>query len=164
MLAAIQTFQVPDGKKHPKRSSPTLFPLCLQPLPWPCLLKQVHLFRPWIFHGTMSPVPLTFSSFPLLLRKQYKLLLKALRSNLAPCPSLTSSPTKPHNAHYTRAATAPLPSSEVSLFPQPGMSHPHSSHRWDSPILQVTDQPSLFQGPMSPNVMWALLSNSPSCY
>lgn len=143
---------------------PPCFSSAFSPFSGPVCSNRCIYSAPWIFHGTMSPVPLTFSSFPLLLRKQYKLLLKALRSNLAPCPSLTSSPTKPHNAHYTRAATAPLPSSEVSLFPQPGMSHPHSSHRWDSPILQVTDQPSLFQGPMSPNVMWALLSNSPSCY
>lgn len=69
MLAAIQTFQVPDGEKHPKRSSPTLFPLCLQPLPWPCLLKQVHLFSTLDLPWDHVTCPLNVQQLPTALKK-----------------------------------------------------------------------------------------------
>lgn len=111
------------GRKHPKRTFPTLLFLCSHPPPCPCVIRQVHLFStlglPWDAGTHLSDV----QWLPTSLRKQPKLCTEALESDLAQLPSPTSTPTKPCHAHCW-ATWASFPSLDLSLFLWTGMIFP----------------------------------------
>ena len=153
-------------EKHSKCSFPTLLLLCSQPPPFPCLLKQVHLFTPLDLPWDQATHQFNVQWVPNALRKWSKPLTKALESALAPPPSPSSYPTKPttplcraHADSLSTPWTVCTPTACTGLFSLSTWlgSSPPSDHR-----SNATSSGTSF--PMSLHVTWALLTNSPSCY
>lgn len=110
MRAAMQLLRCQMGEKHPKCNLLTLLPLCSDPPPYPCLIKQVHVFStldlPWNLVTHLLNVRWLLTA----LRKQPKLLIKALKSDLTQPPSQSHLPPSP---------TCPLGWGRLGFLPIP---------------------------------------------
>ena len=152
-------------EKHSKCSSPTLLLLCSQPPPFPCLLKQVHLFTPLDLPWDQATHQFNVQWVPTALRKWSKPLTKALESALAPPPSPSSYPTKPHHV--------PMPGPRRPPFHPLNCLYSHSLH-WAFLIIHMARLVPSFRSQIKCHFSRDIFpyvtpchvgpANSPSCY